>query len=86
MKKVRIMNAAELKLDLFRKIDNLNDADLKKVYHKFVALLDTSVYKLSGAENKAVDEALKANKKEDTYTHEEVVKEARRKYGNLKFK
>jgi predicted transcriptional regulator len=80
------MNIAELKLELFRKIDNLNEADLKKIYHKFVALLDTSVYNLSEAEDKAVDQALEASKKGEIHTHEEVVKESRHKYRNLKFK
>ena len=86
MKSTGVMNTAELKLDLFRRIDSLSDNDLKKVYHKFVVLLDTSVYDLSEEEEEAIDEALKANKKEDIHTHEEVVKEARRKYRNLKFK
>jgi hypothetical protein len=34
------MNAAEIKLDLFRRIDNLKESDLEIVYDKFVALLE----------------------------------------------
>lgn len=81
------MNAAEIKLDLFRKIDNLKESDLEKVYNQFVALLNaSSSYELSKDEKAAVNEALEASKKGETYTHEQVMEEARGKYPNLKFK
>jgi hypothetical protein len=32
------MNAAEIKLDLFRRIDKLPKADLESLYDKFIAL------------------------------------------------
>jgi len=78
------MNAAEIKLDLFRRIDGLSKADLEKFYTNFLALLNsTSKYKLSEEEKKAVDEALEESEK---YSHDEVMKEAKQKYPNLKFK
>ncbi|MBN2613574.1 MAG: hypothetical protein JXB00_18605 [Bacteroidales bacterium] len=78
------MNAAEIKLDLFRKIDNLNEPELEKIYKKLMALLNAiHPYKLSKAEKAAINEALESGQ---TYTHEEVMEEARRKYPNLKFK
>ena len=81
------MNAAELKLDLFRKIDSLEESDLEKIYYKFIALLSTtSPYKLSKAEKAAINEALEASKNDQINTHEEVMKEARQKYPNLNFK
>ena len=79
-KSLIIMNAEEIKLDLFRRIDSLNEADLEKVYNEFIALLSmTSPYKLSKAEKAAIDEALEANKDGQRYTREEVMKEARQK-------
>ena len=81
------MNAAEIKLELFRKIDSLNEADLEKIYNKFIALLSTtSTYKLSKDEETAIDEALEADKDFQSYSHEEVMKEARQRYPNLNFK
>jgi len=86
-KNFAIMNAAEIKLDLFRRIDNLKESDLEKVYNKFVALLNTSSpYRLSTDEQAAINEALEASKRGETYTHEQVMEEARGKYPNLRFK
>ena len=81
------MNAAEIKLDLFRKIDNIKESELEKIYNKFLALLNTrSPYKLSKEEKTAIDEATEASNNGEVYTHEEVIKEAKCKYPNLKFK
>jgi len=81
------MNAAEKKLELFRKIDNLKEADLEKIYNQFLALLNAkSPYKLSKDEKAAINEAVEASKQEDIYTHDQVMEEARDKYPNLKFK
>ena len=81
------MNAAEIKLDLFRRIDSLKESDLEKVYNKFIALLSTtSPYKLSKDEKAAIDEALEAGKDGQNYTREEVMKEARQKYPDLSFR
>jgi hypothetical protein len=81
------MNIAEIKLDMFRKIDNLKESEIENIYNKFLAILSTtSLYKLSKNENKAIDDALEASKNGDVYSHEEVIEEASRKYPNLKFR
>lgn len=81
------MNASEIKLDLFRKIDSLKDTEIERLYTTFLALLNTtSTYKLSNNEKKAIDEALEESKRGRAYNHEEVMNEARAKYPNLRFK
>lgn len=81
------MNAAEIKLDLFRKIDRLNEAELEMVYEQILALMSaTSRYNLSDDENRAIDASLKVSDEGAGYTYDEVVEEASRKYPNLKFK
>jgi predicted transcriptional regulator len=86
-KNFAIMNAAEIKLDLFRKIDKLKESELEQMYNKFLALLNAgSAYKLSKVEKVAIYEALEASKQGKVYTHEEVMEEARGKYPNLNFK
>lgn len=80
------MNTAEIKLDLFRRIDNLSGADLKRNYEKIVALLNTPTkYKLNPQERKALQEAIEESKKGNILTHEQVLAEAKQKYSNLKF-
>ena len=82
-----IMNAAEINLDLFRKIDKLKESELEKMHNMFVALLNSSSsYKLSKDEKAAIDETLEASKRGKAYTHEQVMEEARSKYPNLDFK
>ena len=82
-----VFSTAEIKLDLFRRIDSLKEFELEKVYDKFVALLSTtSPYKLSKTEKAAIDEALDKSKFGQGYTREEVMKEAMRKYPDLNFR
>ena len=81
------MNAAEIKLELFRKIDRLPKADLENLYHKFIALLDTNaVYKLNDLEKKAIEEALEQSEERRLVEHVDVLNEASAKYPNLKFR
>jgi hypothetical protein len=81
------MNAAEIKLELFRKIDRLPKADLENLYHKFIALMDTNaVYKLNYLEKKAIEEALEQSEESKLVEHLDVINEASAKYPNLKFK
>ena len=81
------MNAEEIKLDLFRKIDRLNEAELEMVYEQILALMSaTSRYNLSDDENRAIDASLKVSEEGAGYTYDEVVEEVSRKYPNLKFK
>lgn len=80
------MNAAEIKLDMFRKIDSLKESDLEKIYKKFIALISTTAaYKLSMDEETAINESLEEGKEGERFTHEEVMNEARKKYPNLNF-
>jgi hypothetical protein len=56
------------------------------VYHQLLEVLKTaSPYKLSKNENQAIDSALKESEGV-TYTHDEVVNEARSMFPNMKFK
>lgn len=81
------MNTAEMKLELFRRIDNLPKADLENLYHKFIALLDTNaIYKLNDFEKKAIEEALETSEESKLVEHLDVLNEASAKYPNLKFK
>lgn len=81
------MTTAEIKLDLFRKIDNLSEAELAKFYDILVSFLNSSLrYNLSEEEVQAIDDALKASEKGEIYTHDEVVEDFRQKYPSLKFK
>ena len=81
------MNTSEIKLDLFRKIDSLKDAELQRLYEKFLALLNTtSSYALSKEEKTAIEEAIEASEPGRTNTHADVMDEARAKYPNLRLK
>jgi hypothetical protein len=84
--KIKGMNILELKNKIIREIDKLNEADFEKVYHQLLEVLKTaSPYKLSKNENQAIDSALKESEGV-TYTHDEVVNEARSMFPNMKFK
>jgi len=80
------MDIAEVKLDLFRKIDKLDDIELQKVYTKLIELLnaasidDTS---LSPEVKAALDEALEASEKGQVSSNEEVMQKTRDKYFHL---
>ena len=81
------MDTLDLKNRIIRKIDSLNETDFEKVYAQLVDILNLEVpYKLSEAENEAVDQALKVSEDGEIYSHEEVVSEAQKKFPNLKFK
>ena len=82
------MNIAEIKLDLFRRIDNLRKPELEKIYKKLLSLLNetTTTYRLSGKEKKAINKALELSEKGEVYSHEEVMEDAKQKYPTLRFK
>lgn len=81
------MNTSDIKLKLFRKIDSLNEDELKRYYNQILSLLSSSEqYTLKTNEKKAIDDALEQSKKGNSFTHEEVVEEARHKYPNLDIK
>jgi len=80
------MNSAEIKLELFRKIDNLDNSKLEKIYNSLIGLLNSASLgetSLSSELKTALDEALDASKKGQVYSHEEVMKKTKEKYPNL---
>ncbi|MDP3915613.1 MAG: hypothetical protein Q8R96_17950 [Bacteroidota bacterium] len=80
------MNSAEIKLDLFRKIDNLDNRKLKEIYNSIVGLLNSpsaGETSLSPELKAALDDALDGSKKGQVSTHEEVMQRTRKKYSNL---
>ena len=81
------MNYVELKEKIIQQIDCLNEEDLEKVYNQLLEILKSANhYKLSEEENEAIDSALKVSEEGETYSHNEVISEARNKFPNLKFK
>ena len=81
------MNALELKNKIIKEIDSLNEADFERVYNQLLEVLrSASPYKLSEEENDAIDEALKESNEGKTYSHDEVVNEAKVRFSNMKFK
>ncbi len=81
------MNAAEIKLDLFRKIDRLPVNDLENIYQSFLALLNASKeYRLSAEEKNAIMEALEDSQSGNVYSHDDVMDDARNRFPNLRFR
>jgi hypothetical protein len=80
------MNTAELKLDLFRKIDKLDNRKLEKIYNSLIGLLNADSLdetSLSPELKIALDEALDGSKKGKVHTHEDVMHHTKEKYSNL---
>jgi len=80
------MNTAEIKLDLFRRIDGLESSRLESVYSKIIGILGVDSQKensLSPELIDALDEALEASKKGKTHSHEDVMNKTKAKYPNL---
>ncbi len=77
------MNIAELKLDLFRRIDGMSKEQLEKIYKRLIDVIENnSVYELSDVQVHAVNEAISD---EAELTEDEVKSEAQKKYPNLRF-
>jgi hypothetical protein len=80
------MNSAEIKLDLFRKIDKLDNSKLEKIYNSLIGLLNsasTGEASISPELKNALDEAMDASKNGQVYTHEEAMQKTKEKYSNL---
>ena len=81
------MKSAQIKLDLFRKIDNLDSRELEKIYTNLIDLLNTASSDKKSSlipELKiALDEALEAGNSGQTYTCEEVRQMTKERYPNL---
>lgn len=85
-KSFTIMNTAELKLDLFRRLDSLDNSKLEHVYNKIISLINADTSKkeaLSPELKAALDEAIVASKEGRVYSHEEVMQQTKEKYPNL---
>ncbi|MBC8004084.1 MAG: hypothetical protein H7X84_01310 [Verrucomicrobia bacterium] len=77
------MNSAEVKLDLFRKIDSLDNNDLEKIYARLVELLNevsTDEPLLNPQVKAALDEALEASQKGQVSSNKDVMQKTREKY------
>ena len=86
VQKYTVMDAAELKLDLFRRLDRLDNKMLEVLYDKIICLINTdstSSKELSPEIKAALDEALEASKQGRVYSHEDVVKKTKDRYPNL---
>jgi len=80
------MNVAEIKLELFRKIDRLPSEELEIVFNNISAFFNaSSKYVLSDEERKGIDIALEESAKGNVYSSESVMEEAKQKYPGLKF-
>ncbi len=80
------MNVAELKLDLFRKLDNLDGARLEKVYEKILSLIASEPHKqdeISPEVKAALDAAMESSNYGRGGSHEEAMRMTKEKYPNL---
>jgi predicted transcriptional regulator len=79
------MNAAEIKLDLFRRLDSLDGSRLERVYERVLALIssETKQPELSAEVKTALDEALESSKLGRVVSHEEANRKTKEKYPNL---
>lgn len=80
------MNAAEIKLDLFRRLDSLDGSRLEKVYEKIISLIAAESPRrneLSPEVKSALDEALESSKLGRVVSHEDAMTKTKEKYPNL---
>lgn len=80
------MNASEIKLDLFRRLDSLDNSKLERVYSKIINLINADnpqKEELSPEIKSALDEALESSKQGRVYTHDEVMQMTKAKFPNL---
>lgn len=80
------MNASEIKLDLFRRLDRLDNSKLERVYSKIINLINADnpqEEELSPEIKTALDEALESSKQGRVYTHDEVMQKTKAKFPNL---
>lgn len=80
------MNAAEIKLDLFRKLDSLEVSRLENVYEKILSLISSESSKqeeLSAEVKTALDEALESSRLGRVVSNEEAMRKTKEKYPSL---
>lgn len=80
------MKASEIKLDLFRKIDNLDDTEVERIYSPILNILESQKeYIPTPAEKKAIYQAMDQEKNNRLKSHQQVMEEAKKRYSNLDF-
>lgn len=82
------MSSAEIKVDIFRKIDQMDDKYLNKIYAYINQLLDkknsTEDWEnLSDLQKKALLDALNSAENGNTISHEKVISKYKNLYGNV---
>jgi hypothetical protein len=83
------MNAAEIKLELFRIIDNLESSKLENVYSKIIGMLQSEQRnedELPKDLLEALDAALEESDNNETVSHNDAVKQTKEKYPHLPLK
>jgi len=81
------MDTTEKKQKLHNEINKLSAAEMDLLYDKFLALLhNQNMYILSSEERKAIDQSMEYRSVKESFTSEQVMEEAEKKYPNLKFK
>lgn len=81
------MSSAELKVDIFRKIDKLDEKYLNKIYAYINQLMDKKNISeewenLSEVQKKALLDAVNSAEKGNTVSHEKVMSKYKNLYGN----
>lgn len=80
------MSTSELKSDIHILVNNTNDSRVLGIIYALLSRSKKSKnagVKLSAAEKRAVDEALKSVKKGITFNHDKVMEEMQKKYPSL---
>ena len=76
-----IMNTAEIKLELFRRIDSLKGKQLEEAYHYLLSFLNKPG--INPELKSGIDRALKDVAEGRVSSHEDVMKRMSKKYPNL---
>lgn len=79
------MSSAELKVDIFRKIDRLDDISLNKIYKYITEMMETDIQSedwdmLSNAQKSGIIEALQSAENGKVTTHEQVISKFKKQY------
>ena len=79
------MNTAELKISLFRKIDELDDSELNRLYGELMNVINGTVdpthwQSLSEAQRNGITDAMKSIESGAGMVHEEVMEKYRKRY------
>ena len=81
------MSSAELKVEIFRKIDGLDDISLNKIYKYIIELMDKNIQSedwniLSDTQQLGIMEALTSVEDGKTSSHQEVISKFKKQYGH----